>query len=418
MTAPTPVTTVVVGAGQAGLATSRCLTDHGIDHVVLERGRVAERWRSERWDSLRLLTPNWQTRLPGWRHDGDDPGGFMTMPEVVEFLTSYAGSFDAPVLEGTEVRSVSAHGDRFLVETAAGSWLATSVVVATGPFHEPRVPAVASRLHPSFAQHTTASYRRPEQLPAGGVLVVGASASGVQLARELRTDGREVVLAVGSHTFLPRRYRGLDIQWWLEQIGSLDVGIDDVADLRRARQEPSLQLVGDPDGQSLGLGELHRSGVRLAGRLADLDGRRARFAGDLPRSCRASARRLTRVLDRIDDHIASSRLGSEVDPPLRPTPFEPHEQVHRLDLARAGVTNVLWATGWRRCYRWLALPVLDGDGEIRQLGGVTPLPGLYVVGLPYLRTRKSTFLDGVGRDAEAVVDHLVRYVRTAGHPAA
>src|SRR5215212_4602563 len=210
---------VIVGAGQAGLAMSRCLAAAGVDHVVLERRDIAERWRSERWDSLRLLTPNWLTRLPGWRYEGPDPNGFMTMPEVVRFLGDYAKSFSSPVHANTTVQSITSHEGGYRVATDAGVWTARSVVVATGHCDRPLVPAAASRLSTRVHQLTPPEYRRPEDLPEGGVLVVGASASGVQIAEELRRSGREVVLAVGRHVRVPRRYRGRDIMWWLDRAG-------------------------------------------------------------------------------------------------------------------------------------------------------------------------------------------------------
>ncbi len=223
------IDTLVIGAGQAGLAASRCLTDRGVDHVVLERGRVAERWRTERWDSLRLLTPNWMTRLPGWSYTGPDPHGFMTAAEVTAYFRAYADASAAPVVEDSAVVSVHRNDGSFGVTTTSNRWTVNNVVIATGWCDQPAVPAIAGRLDPGITQVTPSAYRNPGSLPEGGVLVVGASATGVQLADELAHAGRDVVLAVGSHTRLPRRYRGMDIFWWLERIGSLDRTIDEVA---------------------------------------------------------------------------------------------------------------------------------------------------------------------------------------------
>ncbi len=399
-------TAIIVGGGQAGLAMSRCLQDHAIDHVVVERGRVAERWRSERWDSLRLLTPNWMTRLPHWQYRGDDPDGFMTRPEVVSFLEQYAQSFSAPVLEHTAVTCVSRTGDRFLVETSAGQWQADNVVVATGGFAEPRVPGMAAGLDPGVHQVTPNRYRHPGELPDGGVLVVGASATGAQLAEEIHYSGRPVTLAVGRHTRLPRRYRGLDIHWWLDQAGVLDVPADRVSDLTAARREPSLQLVGDPRGRSLGLDRLAAAGVRLVGRLRRIDGTRVGFAHDLEQTTRAADERQSRLLDRIDAYISDVRLEREVGPRHRPEPIRPGRTPGRLNLQTEGINAVVWATGYRRRYPWLRLPVLDQQGELCHRGGLTPVTGLYVLGLPFMRRRNSTFIDGVGRDAEELAAHL------------
>jgi putative flavoprotein involved in K+ transport len=398
--------TIVIGGGQAGLAMSRSLTDRGVDHVVLERGRIAERWRSERWDSLRLLTPNWMSRLPGWRYDGPDPDGYMTAAEVTDYFARYAEASSAPVVEHCTVESVRAVADRFEVVTTCGVFGARHVVIATGWCDRPWVPAMARRLSTGITQVTPSDYRNPSSLPQGGVLVVGASATGVQLADELRSAGRDVVLAVGSHSRLPRRYRGMDVFWWLDRIGSLDRTIDEVPDSARARQEPSLQLVGRPGGRRLDLGTLQRSGVRLAGRLDAVDGRRVRFAGDLPVTIANADRRMTRVLADIDTHIAATGLTGEVLAPDPPRNILATTSPDELDLRRSGIETVIWATGFRRSYPWLHLPVLDATGEIRQRRGVTPMPGLYVLGQRFQHFRSSNFIDGVGRDAAFVAHHL------------
>jgi putative flavoprotein involved in K+ transport len=398
--------TIVIGGGQAGLAMSRSLTDRGVDHVVLERGRIAERWRSERWDSLRLLTPNWMSRLPGWRYDGPDPDGYMTAAEVTDYFARYAEASSAPVVEHCTVESVRAVADRFEVVTTCGVFGARHVVIATGWCDRPWVPAMARRLSTGITQVTPSDYRNPTSLPQGGVLVVGASATGVQLADELRSAGRDVVLAVGSHSRLPRRYRGMDVFWWLDRIGSLDRTIDEMPDPARARQEPSLQLVGRPGGRRLDLGTLQRSGVRLAGRLDAVEGRRVRFAGDLPVTIANADRRMTRVLADIDTHIAATGLTGEVLAPDPPRNILATTSPDELDLRRSGIETVIWATGFRRSYPWLHLPVLDATGEIRQRRGVTPMPGLYVLGQRFQHFRSSNFIDGVGRDAAFVAHHL------------
>jgi putative flavoprotein involved in K+ transport len=400
--------TIVIGAGQAGLATSRCLTDRGVDHVVLERGRVAERWRNERWDSLRLLTPNWMSRLPGWSYSGSDPHGFMTSAELISYLESYASASAAPIEEASPVERVqlAAEGEGFDVLTPDVHWRAENVVIATGWCDLPVVPAMARHLDPHIAQITPAEYRNPDSLPGGGVLIVGASASGVQLADELNRAGRDVVLAVGRHTRLPRQYRGMDICWWLERTGSFDRTIDELPDPVAARREPSLQLLGRPDHSSLDLWHLRRAGVHLTGRLVGVDGRRVRFAGDLERSVATADVRMRRILTNVDAHIHRTGLTSEVLDP-RPIPaLDVRWQLHALDLRLRGITSVLWATGHRRSFPWLHVPVLDAMGELRQRRGVTPAPGLYVVGQRFQHRRNSNFIDGVGRDAAAIADHV------------
>ena len=397
---------VVIGAGQAGLAMSRCLTDRGVEHVVLERGRVAERWRSERWDSLRLLSPNWMTRLPGWSYRGPDPHGFMTGDEVVSFFEGYARSSAAPVVELTAVECLAPADGGYALRTSAGNWRAANVVIASGWCDRPAVPSLAGQLDRALNQLTPATYRNPESLPAGGVLVVGASASGVQIADELSRAGRDVVLAVGRHSRLPRTYRGMDIFWWLERTGTLDRTIDDVADPQAARQEPSLQLAGRPDHRTLDLQALRGAGVELTGRLTWADCRRVGFADDLSTHVATADARVRRVLAEIDAHIEASGLTSEMLEAESPPTIQVEQRLRELNLHERRITTVLWATGHRRVYPWLRVPVLDRSGEIRQRRGCTPVPGLYVLGQRFQHRRNSNFIDGVGRDAAWIADHL------------
>ena len=403
---------VIIGGGQAGLAMSRCLSDRRIAHVVLERGRVAERWRSERWDSLRLLTPNWQSRLPGFAYDGPDPDGFMTMPEVAGFLERYARRAEVPVVTGTEVTAVTPAARGYRVATTTGTWTARVVVVATGHCDTPSVPRLAAGLSLGLTQIVPAQYRRPGQLPPGGVLVVGASATGVQLADELRQAGRDVTIAVGHHTRVPRAYRGRDILWWLDAMGVLRERTDQVYDVAVSRAQPSFQLVGRPDHATLDLLTLRARGVHVVGRLLGVDGPRIRLDDDLVATTVSADVKLAVLLRRIDRFAASAGLEDQVGPP---EPFEPHwrafvEAPTLLDLRARGVSTVVWATGFRRAYPWLRLPVLDGAGEVRHHDGVTTAPGVYVIGLHFLRRRNSSFIDGVGDDARelsaAIAQHL------------
>jgi putative flavoprotein involved in K+ transport len=406
------VDTVVVGAGHAGLAVSRLLTGAGREHVVLDRGRVGERWRTERWDSLHLLTPSWMTRLPGWYYAGSDPDGYLSARQLVRSLEGYARSFDAPVIGGTTVRSVTAHGldrsQRYDVVTDRGTWRARNVVVATGPHGTPSVPAAVSGAT-DVEVVTSNKYRNPGRLAPGGVLVVGASSSGVQIADELARAGREVVVAVGRHTRVPRQYRGMDICWWLDVTGRLARTIDDVDDPVAARREPSLQLVGrnGADDADLDLATLQRRGVRLAGRLTDLSGRVATFADGLADTVGSADRRLHRLLDGIDRYVDSTGLGAEVWAPHRPRPVAVPETPRRLDLAAEGIGTVLLATGFTPDLGWLDLPVVGRDGWIEQYRGVTAAPGLYVVGQRFQHRRDSGFIDGARHDAHAVVHHLM-----------
>lgn len=392
------VETVIIGAGQAGLALSHHLTAAGHEHVVLERGRVGERWRSERWDSLRLLTPNWLNRLPG-AAPFVDPDDYLDREGVIAYLEAYAAG--APVREGTTVQRVRRKSDGYRVTTDRGVWRAANVVIASGDCDVPRIPAVAAGAPVFLHSVHAAGYRRPEQLPAGGVLVVGAGPSGQQLAAELRRAGRDVVLAVGRHARMPRTYRGRDIFVWLDATGQLDAHADDVRDLAAARRAPSLPVSGS--GESLGLDSLAALGVLVTGRLEGFAGRHALFASNLEHEVREADRRMGRVLAKIDAHI--ERTGARAEPADRPPPVALGPAPGRLDLD--GVGTVLWATGYTRAYPWLEVPVLDRGGELVHREGVTPSPGLFALGLRFQRIRKSHFLGGVGEDAARIADAIV-----------
>jgi len=404
-------TTIVIGAGHAGLAMSRCLTDRSIDHVVLERGEVANSWKTERWDSLRLLTPNWQSRLPGYGYRGPDPDGFRTMPETVAFIERYAETIAAPVRPHTQVTAVRSRGDGYLVETDQGDWRCQTVVIATGACNYAHVPAAAAELPGSIATITPLQYRNPEQLPPGGVLVVGASASGTQIAHEIHRSGRPVTLAVGEHVRVPRTYRGRDIKWWMDRAGVLDEHYTAVDSVERVRRVPSLQLVGSDDRRSVDLNALTGIGIRLAGRLAGVATGRALFSGSLRNLCQMADLKMNRLLDRIDEWAAARLDAGEVDPPQRfePTRVEAAPPLI-LNLGNGTIRTVVWATGFRPDHSWLDLPVFDRKGRIRHDGGVLEAPGLYLMGMPFLRRRKSSLIDGAGDDARDLSAHLAGYL--------
>jgi putative flavoprotein involved in K+ transport len=348
------------------------------------------------------------TRLPYWSYSGSEPDGFMTARQVAAFLADYGRSFHAPLQSNTDVEHVRVRGDRFEVVANQMVWSARNVIIATGWADQPWIPSLATGLHDSIEQLTPASYRRPGQLPEGGVLVVGASATGVQLAEELRRDGRPVYLAVGRHTRMVRRYRGRDIFWWLDQIGALDRSIDEVHSAAEARREPSLQLIGRTRGLNVDLPTLAADGVMLLGRLTAVSGATAYFADDLDANIRAADDRLCSLLGRIDRYIATNHLAEESLPPERPFRRGAPQPLLRMDLRAAGVTAVIWATGYGRDYGWLDVPVLGADGELTHRYGITPVPGVYVLGQRFQRTRRSNFLDGVGADAVAITQHLLK----------
>ncbi len=406
-------TTVVIGAGQAGLAMSWWLTEHSIDHVVLERGELANSWRAERWDSLRLLTPNWQSRLPGYSYQGDDPDGYRTMPETVAFIEGYAKSISAPVCTHTTVTALRRNDDGYEVVTDNGRWQCDSVVVASGACNVAHVPALAEAVPAGIRTLTSMQYRNPGQIEDGGVLVVGASASGTQIADELQRAGRSVTLAIGEHVRLPRTYRGKDILWWMDAAGILDEDYNDIDDIVRARNLPSMQLAGYPDHRTLDLNALTAIGVKLVGRLAGINQGKLQLSGSLRNVCALADLKMNRLLNAIDEWASDKPISSELDAPHRFESTVVEESPPLLvDIARSGIKTIIWATGFRPDYSWLDVPVLDRKGFIRHDGGVvTDSPGMYLIGMPVLRRRKSTLIDGVGDDARDLSAHLVAYLR-------
>ncbi|MDM0117736.1 NAD(P)-binding domain-containing protein [Variovorax sp. J22R133] len=405
------VDVVVVGGGHCGLAMSRALSQRSIEHIVLERGEVANAWRAERWDSLRLLTPNWMTRLPGHAYDGDDPDGYMAAPEVADFLSRYAQEVAAPVRIGTTVLRAGRDADGWRIETTQGDWQCRALVVATGAATRPVVPTLARELPAGVEQLTALAYRRPAQLPDGGVLVVGASATGLQLAQEIQRSGRPVTLAVGEHVRMPRLYRGRDIQWWLLAAGMLDQRLEDVDDVRRVRRLPSPQLIGTPDRATLDLNALQQQGVTIVGRLAQVRDGRALFSGSLRNVCALADLKLNRLLDVFDRWALQARLDGRIDA-VGPRPLATRINTSAptaLEL-QSRFRTVIWATGVRPDHSWLDLPVFDRFGELRHAGGIADAPGLYVLGLPFLRRRKSSYIHGAGEDVDDLVVHLAEYL--------
>jgi putative flavoprotein involved in K+ transport len=407
-------TAVIVGAGQAGLAMSRSLTDLSIDHIVLERGRIAERWQSERWDSLRLLTPNWMTRLPGFKYQGPDPDGYMDMAQITRFFQDYARSFDAPVQDETTVHSAKATETGYTLETNHGTISTRFLVAATGATATPNVPAMASSLPGHVHQTSPQQYKRPDDLPDGRVVVVGASASGVQLAREIHHSGRPVTLAVGNHVRLPRRYRGLNIHGWFDMMGTLDRRWDEIDDIEAARRAPSLQLVGSPTGETIDLAVLQDEGVQLAGKMSSVGHDTIGFDGSLGTLVADADQRQQTLLSRIDRWATGNGLDSEIDPVAHPERVVVRDEPS--EIALGPVSTVLWATGYRPDYSWIDLPVVAPDGRIDHDGGVVRnATGLYLMGLPMMRTRKSTYIDGVAADARDLGAHMATRLDRAGH---
>ena len=407
------VPVAVVGAGHCGLAMSACLRERGIEHVVLERGEVANSWRTERWDRLRLLTPNWLSRLPGQRYAGDDPDGFMTMAEIVGFIDGYARAIGAPVRKRTTVAKIERVAAGYRVATDAEALECRAVVLANGACGVPLVPACAAQVPARVETFTPLRYRNPEDLPPGGALVVGASATGLQLADEIHRSGRPVTLSVGEHVRMPRRYRGADIYRWMEELGLLDQRYDEVDDIVRARNVPSPQLIGTPEHQTLDLNALTAIGVKLVGRLGSIRDGKALFSGGLRNNCAMADLKLGRLLEQIDASIREQSREGDVEPSERfPRTTVDEAPALSVDLTDGAIRSIVWATGFRPDYSWLDVPVFDHKGRIKHDGGVVAAPGLYALGLTFLRRRKSSFIHGAEDDANDLADHLAAFLES------
>jgi len=378
---------------------------------VLERGEVANSWRRERWDSLRLLTPNWQCRLPGQRYEGPEPDGYLTMGEVTEFIERFAKVSGAPVRAGANVISVRRTDDGYHLTTSRGEIACRAVVIASGACNQPAVPPFTAGVPAVVEQLTPFDYRGPGQLPPGGVLVVGASATGVQLAAELQRSGRPVTLSVGEHVRLPRTYRGRDVLWWMNASGVWDQRYDEIEDLTRARRLPSPQLAGTPERTTLDLNALASMGVELVGRWAAVRDGRALFSGGLRNMFSLADLKMERLLGTFDEWARAGGYDAAVGPAERFAPTGvPGSARLQLDLRSGEIRAIVWATGFRPDYGWLDVAVVDGKGQLRHEGGVLDSPGLYALGLPVLRRRKSTFIHGMEDDAREVIDHLGGYL--------
>ncbi|MGI9386440.1 MAG: NAD(P)-binding domain-containing protein, partial [Methyloligellaceae bacterium] len=355
--------------------------------------------------------PNWQSRLPGFGYEGDDPDGYRNMPEVINFLEQYADVISAPVVASTTVTSLRQTDDGYHVATDHGDWRCRTVVLATGACNIPHVPAFADAVPDSVQTLTPMQYHNPDQLEDGSVLVVGGSATGTQLAEEIHKSGRPVTISVGEHIRAPRTYRGRDILWWMDEAGVHNERYDEIDDINRARKVPSLQLTGSDERTTLDLNALTDIGVKLVGRIAGVNDNKAQFSGSLHNLCAMSDLKLNRLLDTFDEWASESGLDAEVEAPHRLEPTRVEESPPLLmDLASGEIRTIIWATGFRPDYSWLDVPVLDRKGRIRHDGGIVDSPGMYLMGIQFLRRRKSALIDGAGDDARDLTAHLASYL--------
>lgn len=397
----------VVGGGQAGLSVSHCLRERGVEHVVVEANAVGHEWRDRRWDSFCLVTPNWQCRLPGFSYQGTDPDGFMVREEIIAYLQAYVASFRPPLVEGVRVTKLrrARDGGVFELSTSAGGFTADQVVVATGPYHTPSVPALAQRLPEEMEQVHSSAYRNAAQLPPGAVLVVGTGQSGCQIAEDLHLAGRQVHLAVGSAPRVARFYRGRDCVAWLDEMGHYRKSIDEFDDAAAVRMRVNHYVTGRDGGRDIDLRAFAKDGMRLYGRLIAVRGTRLEFAGDLKANLDHADAVAEGIKDGIDAHIAAHGIDAPDEARYVPV-WEPEEQPGELDLAQAGIGSVVWSTGFRRDHRWIEVPVFDGRGYPMHWRGVTGTPGLYFLGLPWQYSWGSGRFEAVGRDAAFLADHI------------
>jgi len=403
------IDTIVIGGGQAGLSVSWHLTQSQQKHLILDRGNVGDTWR-HRWDSFCLVTPNRFCRLPGFSYNGDDPDGFMQRDEIVAYVEAFAESFNPPLRNGIEVHRVSssANSRRFRIETSAGDFEAGSVIIATGTHQHPKYPPWRSMLSDQLMQIHTSAYRNPQQLPEGSVLVVGSGQSGCQVVEDLRLAGRDVYLCVGKAGRIPRRYRGRDIIQWLFDAGFLDMPVDKHPLGRAVRFEPHEHLTGRDGGRTIDLRQMAIDGVKLLGRMVEADGCHARFATGLDETLDAIDSDCQETLALVDKYITENGIEAPQND-IKPVSWQPTSVRERLDLEQAGVSSVIYGTGFTYDFSWIDLPVFDDRGYPRYERGITELPGLYFLGLHWMHTAGSGLFSQVGRDAEFVVEHMKRH---------
>lgn len=403
---PILIDTLIVGGGQAGIAMSEHLTRHEVSHVVLERNRIAESWRTARWDSLVANGPAWHDRFPGMKFEGLSPDDFAHKDAVVEYFEAYARKFNAPIKTNVNVFSVERNSGRygFTVHTSDGLYEAQRIVVATGPFQKPVIPSVGP-VNGTITQIHSSSYQNPQQLPQGGVLVVGAGSSGVQIADELNRAGKQVYLSVGPHDRPPRSYRGKDFCWWLGVLG-----LWDQETVQPGREHVTIAVSGAHGGRTIDFRELAHGGITLVGSTKSLNGREATFKADLVENVERGNENYLSLLDAADAYVERNGLSLPEEPQARQTPVDPlcmANPLLQLDLVEAGITSIVWATGYATDYSWLNVDAFDANGKPRHQRGVSSEPGVYFLGLPWLSRRGSAFIWGVWHDARHIADHIV-----------
>lgn len=398
---------IIVGGGQAGLAMSYCLKHRGIENIIFEKHQIAHAWEKLRWDSFCLVTPNWQCQLPGYAYAASEPHGFMEKAEIVQYVRDYARSFDAPVKEGVEVTRIRwGCGDRFELITSIGAYTADQVVIATGGYHTPRIPRLSERFPRTVHQLHSSQYRNPAQLPDGAVLVVGTGQSGCQIAEDLHLAGRQVHLSVGGAPRSPRQYRGKDIVDWLDQMGYYDMPIDEHPQKETIRHRTNHYVTGRDGGREIDLRKFAMEGMKLYGRLQDVEGDRLYFNHDLKKNLDAADAVAESIKHTVDKFIERNRLDAPPATSYQPV-WQPTEPILTLNSREASISAVIWSTGFNADFSWIDLPAFDGKGYPSHDRGVTLVKGLYFLGLPWLYTWGSGRFSGVARDALYLADQIV-----------
>jgi putative flavoprotein involved in K+ transport len=404
----------VIGGGQAGLSISWYLKRSGIDHVVFEKHRAAHAWRAERWDTFCLVTPNWQCQLPGFPYRGADPHGFMLRDEIIAYMDAFASSFDPPLREGVTVKNLRANGQHgFLLETTDGLHGTDQVVIAAGGYQIPIIPRCAERLSSDIVQFHSSSYRNPEELPPGAVLVVGSGQSGCQIAEDLHLAGRKVYLCVGDAPRVARRYRGKDVVEWLHLMGYYDLPVHEHPLREGVRDKTNHYVTGRDGGRDIDLRQRALEGMELYGRLLDVKGERLLLDDDLALCLDQADQVSESIKTSIDGFIGKHGIGALGEPRYRPV-WAPVQERPELDYRAAGITSIIWCVGFRTDYGWIDLPVFNGRGQPSQVRGIAPVPGVYFLGLPWLYTWGSGRFSGVARDAEHLAEHIKMRIGLAG----
>jgi putative flavoprotein involved in K+ transport len=397
---------IIIGGGQAGLSMSYCLKQRDIAHLIFEKDRLAEAWRSKRWDSFCLVTPNWQCKLPGFPYTGNDPFGFMNKEEIVSYLEAYAQSFEPPIHEGVRVsRLTQGESGRFLVLSDIGEFEADEVVVATGGYQIPAIPRIAERFADNVTQILSSEYRNADSLPEGEVLVVGSGQSGCQIAEDLHIAGRRVHLCVGGAPRTARRYRGKDVVAWLEEMGYYDKPIHEHPLKERVRAKANHYVTGRDGGRDIDLRMRALEGLRLYGRLQGVNGKFLKFAGDLKQNLDQADAVAESIKNTIDQYIETNQIEAPMEERYRPA-WEPKDLVLELDYVAANIQCVVWCVGYRTDYRWIEVPVFDGKGYPSHQRGVTSVHGIYFLGLPWQYTWGSGRFSGIARDAAFLADYI------------